>query len=51
MLMWAVAVAIRAVLQHANGHLGKAARELGVSRTTLWRKMKRFAISPRTEPE
>ena len=28
-----------------GGHLGKAAKELGISRTTLWRKMKKFGIS------
>ena len=28
------------------GHLGKAAEDLGISRTTLWRKMKRHGLSP-----
>jgi PAS domain S-box-containing protein len=36
---------IRAALMHTRGSIGKAAEELGVSRTTLWRKMKRFAVS------
>jgi PAS domain S-box-containing protein len=41
----AEADAIRAVLSSTDGHLGKAAKELGISRTTLWRKMKKFGIS------
>jgi len=41
----AEADAIRAVLSSTGGHLGKAAKELGISRTTLWRKMKKFGIS------
>jgi len=44
-LQWAEADAIQASLRHHNGHLGKTARDLGVSRTTLWRKMKKFRIS------
>ena len=36
---------IRATLAQKNGHLASTARELGISRTTLWRKMKRYAIS------
>jgi transcriptional regulator of acetoin/glycerol metabolism len=36
---------IRAALTHTRGSIGKAAEELGVSRTTLWRKMKRFTVS------
>ncbi len=35
---------IRAVLSARHGNLGTAAKELGLSRTTLWRKMKKFAI-------
>jgi PAS domain S-box-containing protein len=36
---------IRSALTHTRGSIGKAAKELGVSRTTLWRKMKRFGVS------
>jgi transcriptional regulator with PAS, ATPase and Fis domain len=36
---------IRAVLTRNRGLVGKAAEELGISRTTLWRKMKRFGVS------
>ena len=36
---------IRSALTHTRGSIGKAAEELGVSRTTLWRKMKRFGVS------
>ena len=45
-LKWAEADAIRATLRQTEGHLGKAAEELGISRTTLWRKMNKFSISP-----
>jgi PAS domain S-box-containing protein len=38
---------IRSTVQHCGGHLGRAARDLGMSRTTLWRKMKRLGLSPR----
>ena len=40
----AEADAIRAVLIRSRGCLGKTATELGISRTTLWRKMKRHGI-------
>jgi transcriptional regulator with PAS, ATPase and Fis domain len=36
---------LRSALAHTHGSIGKAAEELGVSRTTLWRKMRRFGIS------
>jgi two-component system response regulator HydG len=36
--------AIEAALARAGGDLGRVARELGVSATTLWRKMKRLAL-------
>jgi transcriptional regulator with PAS, ATPase and Fis domain len=36
---------IRSALTHTRGSIGKAAEELGVSRTTLWRKMKRLDVS------
>jgi len=44
-LKWAEADAIQASLQRNTGRLGKTARELGISRTTLWRKMKRHSIT------
>ena len=31
-----------------NGHLSAMAKQLGIGRTTLWRKMKRYNISPDT---
>jgi PAS domain S-box-containing protein len=36
--------AIRAALGRHQGHQGRAAGELGISRTTLWRKMTRHGI-------
>jgi two-component system response regulator HydG len=36
--------AIRAALESADGHREKAARMLGMSRTTLWRKMKEYGL-------
>ncbi len=44
-LQWAEADMIRSVLDRVQGRVGRAARELGISRTTLWRKMKRYGIS------
>jgi PAS domain S-box-containing protein len=38
--------AILEVLRRHNGRLGEAARDLGVHRSTLWRKMKRLGIAP-----
>jgi len=38
------AVAIRAALARNQGHRRRTAKELGLSPTTLWRKMKRFGI-------
>ena len=35
---------IRRVIRDAGGNLSHAARILGISRTTLWRKMRRFRI-------
>ena len=35
---------IRHALKQSDGHLVRTAKELGVSRTTLWRKMKRYGI-------
>ena len=39
--------AIEAAVIRAGGDLGRVARELGVSSTTLWRKMKRHGIDGR----
>lgn len=36
--------AIRAALEAAGGHRARAARMLGMSRTTLWRKMKDYGL-------
>jgi DNA-binding NtrC family response regulator len=36
--------AIRAALESADGHRERAARMLGMSRTTLWRKMKEYGL-------
>ena len=35
---------IRRVIGHTQGNLSKASRSLGISRSTLWRKMKRYGI-------
>jgi transcriptional regulator of acetoin/glycerol metabolism len=35
------------VLAHHRGNATAAARQLGISRTTLWRKLKHYGI-PRT---
>jgi PAS domain S-box-containing protein len=40
----AEAEAVRDALERNGGHRGLAARDLGVSRNTLWRKMKRHGI-------
>jgi PAS domain S-box-containing protein len=45
-LRLAEADVIRTVLSRTGGHQGKAAKQLGISRTTLWRKMKKYSISP-----
>jgi transcriptional regulator of acetoin/glycerol metabolism len=37
--------AILTATQAAQGNLTKAAKSLGISRTTLWRKMKELGIS------
>lgn len=38
---------IRRVLAHCGGRLGEAAKVLGVSRTTLWDRMRRLDVQPR----
>jgi PAS domain S-box-containing protein len=43
-LRWAEADAIQAALRRNKYHVGRTAYDLGVSRTTLWRKMKRYCI-------
>jgi two-component system, NtrC family, response regulator HydG len=43
--------AIETALARCHGDLGQVARELAVSSTTLWRKMKRLAITTRGTPE
>lgn len=43
-LKWAEADAIQAALRRNNFDVGRTARDLKVSRTTLWRKMKRYSI-------
>ena len=35
---------IRIALDRNDGHQGRAAKELGISRTTLWRKMNKYDI-------
>jgi transcriptional regulator with PAS, ATPase and Fis domain len=40
--------AIRAALGRCGGHQGQAAAQLGISRTTLWRKMSKYGI-PKVE--
>lgn len=36
---------ILSVLRRYNGHRGQSARALGIDRTTLWRKMKRYGLN------
>ena len=37
---------ILAILQHNGWNHSRAARELGISRTTLWTKIKRYNLEP-----
>ena len=39
------ALHIRRAIQRHQGSLGRAAKGLGISRTTLWRKMKKYGIA------
>jgi transcriptional regulator with PAS, ATPase and Fis domain len=43
-LQGAEALAIREALERHRGNRTRAAGELGISRNTLWRKMKRYEI-------
>jgi DNA-binding NtrC family response regulator len=43
----AEAETIEAALVRTGGHLSRAAEYLGLSRTTLWRKMKQYRIEPK----
>jgi len=43
--------AIATALARSGSDLGRVARELGVSSTTLWRKMKRLGLEARGMPE
>jgi PAS domain S-box-containing protein len=45
-LKWAEADAIQVALRRNKYHVGRTALDLGVSRTTLWRKMKRYSLEP-----
>jgi DNA-binding NtrC family response regulator len=38
---------IESALRQYKGHQGKTAAALGIERTTLWRKLKRYNIDPR----
>jgi PAS domain S-box-containing protein len=44
-LLEAEAAAITRTLREHSGHRGRTAEELGVDKTTLWRKMKKFGIT------
>ena len=43
------AEAIRAAIEHNNGNLVRAARELRIGRATLYRKLKKYSIPTRSE--
>jgi len=43
-LQTAEARAVQEVLQRHNGHRGRAAKELGIDKSTLWRKIKKFDL-------
>ena len=42
--------AIEAALERCPSDLGRVARDLGISGTTLWRKMRRLGIPARALP-
>jgi transcriptional regulator of acetoin/glycerol metabolism len=39
-------VEIRRALERHHWHHGRAAKDLGISRTTLWRKMRKLGLDP-----
>lgn len=49
-LALAEAEVVLSALRTSRGHLGETARALGISRTTLWRKMKKHGIDAKGEP-
>ncbi len=44
-LVQAEAAAIREALRRHDGHRARTAEELGIDKTTLWRKMKKFGVT------
>jgi transcriptional regulator of acetoin/glycerol metabolism len=46
----AEAEAILAAWQHCNGNVMLTASQLGISRTTLWRKMQKYGIANASHP-
>ncbi len=46
----AEAEALKKVLDRHGGHRGKTARELGIDRSTLWRKMKKYRLISDEQP-
>ncbi len=45
LLLEAEAATILSTLRHYDGHRGETASALGINKTTLWRKMKKFGIT------
>ncbi len=43
-LEWAESDIIQSALSSTGGHIANTAKELGISRTTLWRKMKKYGL-------
>jgi transcriptional regulator with PAS, ATPase and Fis domain len=43
------AAQIRRALERASGHRGRAAQMLGISRVTLWRRMRALGLAPGTD--
>jgi PAS domain S-box-containing protein len=39
---------LKEILKKHNGNQSRAARELGINRSTLWRKLKRYGIDPQS---
>ena len=44
-LLKAESAAILEALREHDGHRGKTAKSLGIDKSTLWRKMKRYGIT------